>query len=187
MLLVPSSRTLELIGWDENSFCKWTEIQVDGFSPVARELGFISHVAGYVLGLPEFYSTVHRIILNEQFMKRHHFDLVNDALRNALEHGSVETGKNTPYCHGVFFGSKGICNGFQDQGGYYKRPEIKRIFEAKNWRLLQDLQPRIGYGVQFICDLSDLVEVDTEKGILYCSQLIKPEHIERRIERDKKD
>src|SRR3989339_105931 len=71
---------------------------------------------------------------------------------------------------------KGICYGFQDSGDYFKSEHTKRIYEnkipiIKNQSIENGLQ-RFRVGVtNFLYPYSDLIEVDTKKGVLYCIQL----------------
>src|SRR3989339_176609 len=88
----------------------------------------------------------------------------------------IDTGKIEPIKFGLFMGSKGICYGFQDSGDYFKSEHTKRIYEnkipiIKNQSIENGLQ-RFRVGVtNFLYPYSDLIEVDTKKGVLYCIQL----------------
>lgn len=104
--------------------------------------------------------------------------VVYEGLKNARWHGSrgVE-----PYQFGLFLGQSGACYGFRDVGKYFKDPETKRIFENKipivsfdkTFANLEGSNDAPGFeaGVnRFLFPESDLIEVDTGKGVLYLVQ-----------------
>ncbi len=93
-----------------------------------------------------------------------HFVLVEEIFKNCCDHskGDVEIG--------MFFGDKGVCYGFCDGGDYFKDDKIKYQYENKI--PLTNLKPKTEYnrriGTKNIFSKSDLIEVDSIKGILYC-------------------
>ena len=133
MLLLPSQRVLDAIGWDSSSHYHWTEFAVKGFDEHSSEFGcYSSYILGYIGTLREFYNINWGIIFTERFARRHHFDVVSDGLANCREHGCLEN--NSPsFFHGVFFGPLGICSGFKDSGGYFKRQESFWCSCLKRW------------------------------------------------------
>lgn len=73
-----------------------------------------------------------------------------------------------------FFGSKGVCYGFNDGGNFFKKPEIKNQLENKISFEEFDKNPRgdcCNVGFDLIYRDSDFIEVDSNKGILYLVQL----------------
>ena len=75
----------------------------------------------------------------------------------------------------MFFGSEGVCYGFQDGGEFFKNPDIKRQLENKIPFKKFNSDPRgdtcnSGFN-DYIFPYSDFIEVNSDKGILYCVQL----------------
>lgn len=100
--------------------------------------------------------------------------LILEPLRNALDHGSKEGDAVTI---GLFLGPEGICLGFKDQGDYFKSEEIKTLFESRTLPEKrgekQSYLSGAGLGVGITYKSADIIEVDTEKGILYCVKFKK--------------
>ena len=97
--------------------------------------------------------------------------LLFDGMQNASKHGCQEEGSKT-YSYGAFFGSSGICIGFQDEGGYFRRPEIKKIFEEKDMESLLRFQ-HANAGITRFFTETDGLFVDSEHQVLYCAQTFK--------------
>ena len=99
--------------------------------------------------------------------------LASVALQNAQYHG-----RGDYIVHGLFMGSQGLCQGFRDEGNFFKRRDVKEKFEGRVLMEERDLEgPRAfgaeshGIGVKMgVYDESDTIEVDTEYGVLYCVQ-----------------
>lgn len=101
--------------------------------------------------------------------------LASEALLNAQWHGARN---ERPVVFGLFLGLQGLCYGFQDGGNYFKRPEIKAQFESKTpitqfsepvFDKKRQQQAGCHAGVNdCILAYSDIIEVDTAAGILYC-------------------
>ena len=100
--------------------------------------------------------------------------IVLEPLRNALDHGSKDGGLVTI---GLFLGPEGVCLGFRDQGDYFKLQETKKIFESRtlpeNRGEKQSQLSGFGIGVGIMYNSADDIEVDAEKGILYCVKFKK--------------
>lgn len=101
------------------------------------------------------------------------WNVAGEGLRNCLIHGP----KEKDILFGLFLGNVGVCYGFQDGGDYFKREEIKQQYESKIPVTNSDLAGRDpnrihGRGVnRYIFPFSDIIEVDTKTGTLYCVQL----------------
>ncbi len=92
--------------------------------------------------------------------------LIVEALTNACRHGSKR--QNDEVIFGLFLGRKGACYGFKDKGTYFKKPENKTRYEKK-----QLLEKAKGAGTGLTFDYSDIIEVDTKEGVLYCTQFLE--------------
>lgn len=105
----------------------------------------------------------------EEFDYSQFLDLFREGITNAIAHGSEKTDK---VIYGLFLGDKGICQGFRDFGDYFKLKEIKQKWENKIPIPSTKNSNFSGYGVgdKIIYSLSDFINIDIEKGILYCGQ-----------------
>lgn len=101
---------------------------------------------------------------------------MREGMKNALEF--------SPFGRAVYdlnLGKDGICHMFYDGGNYFKDQEIKRRWENKerivSSRIINPGMKRshegCGAGSDFIFDQSDIIEVDTQRGALYCVQFKK--------------
>lgn len=101
--------------------------------------------------------------------------VVWEALKNAIVYGSRN---QAPVYYGLFLGDKGVCHGFKDEGDYFKSEDVKRRFENKDTitefqQVPEEFSGFSGYraGVNHhIYPYSDIIEVDTGEGVLYCVQ-----------------
>ncbi len=100
-------------------------------------------------------------------------DVSSEAFKNCYDHGP----KDKNIITGLFLGNKGICYGFCDGGNYFKNEKIKYQYENKievtefdSKTLKNNINDQCGVN-EFIYPNSDLIEVDSEKGVLYCVQL----------------
>lgn len=109
--------------------------------------------------------------------------VISEAINNGIIHGS----KNKDFMDfGLFLGTKGVCYGFRDKGNYFKDEKIKEKWENKIalTEFGKGLEGFGNYGCkvgvnEIIYECSDIIEVDTEKGILYCVQFKKS--LERKV------
>lgn len=117
------------------------------------------------------------IALSEKAKKRLNYqgiyNVIGELFKNWIDHAP----ENSTFFTGSFFGSKGVCYGFCDGGDYFKNPEIKKQLENKVFfeefdSNLRGSNCRSGFN-QHIFPCSDFIEVNTEKGVLYCVQLKK--------------
>ena len=122
-------------------------------------------------GIQEFYDLGLEIRVGGRLAYQKIWNVSGEALKNCYDHGP----KNKEVLFGLFLGDKGVCYGFCDQGGYFKNEKIKNQYENKveitefNKRTLKD-NHQSGVNENIFC-YSDFIEVDSEKGILYCVQL----------------
>lgn len=107
------------------------------------------------------------------------YNVYGEASKNCINHGS----KTEEFSIGLFLGDLGVCYGFKDKGDYFKSEKIKHQYENKI-KITEFNSNFFGetchYGINdHIFPNSDLIEVDVEKGILYCVQfkenIIAPE------------
>jgi len=101
------------------------------------------------------------------------YNVIGESFKNWVDHAP----ENSNLLAGSFFGSKGICYGFQDGGDFFKTPKIKKQLENKVYFKEFDSNSRgdncrSGFN-QHIFPCSDFIEVDSKKGVLYCVQLKK--------------
>jgi hypothetical protein len=104
-----------------------------------------------------------------KFNSSHFYVIFQEGIKNAIAHGPKE---KEFFEYGLFLGDEGICQGFRDFGDYFKSEEIKKIWENKISRESTNKSSFSGKGIgnEAMYELSDLIEVDIEKGILYCTQ-----------------
>lgn len=101
--------------------------------------------------------------------------VVGEVSKNWADHAP----ENSNLVRGLFLGSKGVCYGFQDGGEFLKKPEIKNQLEKKIYFKKFEDSPREKNSCKKsgfsggIFPYSDFIEVDSDKGILYCVQLIE--------------
>jgi hypothetical protein len=92
-----------------------------------------------------------------------------EGIKNAIAHGP----KYKKFiAHSLFLGNKGIIQGFKDFGDYFKSEKTKKIWENKihiSSTNKSDFSGR-GFGNGIIYENSELINVNTKEGILYCMQ-----------------
>ena len=84
----------------------------------------------------------------------------------------LDSRKKLPFTYGLFIAINGICHGFQEGDRYFTREDIKQRFENKIPLTEFDMDVssrRVGVR-DYIYNLSDIIEVDTANGILFCVQ-----------------
>jgi hypothetical protein len=129
----------------------------------------------FISGLNAKVCEFYRINLNDKTRKQLGIQQVwsvsGEVLKNCFDHGP----KDKDIQFGLFLGHKGVCYGFQDGGDYFKNNKIKYKYEHKIEITDFDkntLRDNCQSGVnEFIYHFADMIEVDSEKGILYCVQL----------------
>ncbi len=99
--------------------------------------------------------------------------VIGECIKNCFDHGP----ENKEINLGLFLGDKGVCCGFHDGGDYFKNKKIKSQYEHKRKITKFDKKTfkiNCQWGVNgIIFKYSDLIEVDTTLGILYCVKLKK--------------
>jgi hypothetical protein len=98
------------------------------------------------------------------------YNVIGESFKNWFDHAP----ENSNLVTGLFLGSKGVCYGFQDDGDFYKRIDIKKQLENKIPFEKFDENPRGScghHGFPDIYENSDFIEVDPKKGVLYLVQL----------------
>jgi hypothetical protein len=169
-LFKPSKKVLETICGRQTPTILY-EIYPRPKTSLMREKQTHLFVSGLSAKLCEFY----RINLNDETRKQlgiqQVWEVSGEMLKNCFDHGP----KNKDIFFGLFLGNKGICYGFQDGGDYFKSDKIKYQYENKIEITDFDrstLRANCQSGVNdFIYHFADRIEVDAEKGILYCVQL----------------
>ncbi len=110
----------------------------------------------------------------EKYMDRQKFGaMVIEPLKNAMSHGAKP---GDPIVIGIFLGDDGVCLGFWDGGDYFKSEETKKLFESRKKPEQRGKKTCVSgshLGVGWIYHYTDIIEVDTETGILYLAQLKK--------------
>ena len=170
---MPSSRILEQICWGENGSRQYTH-----FSPPYNELMLCSFFEGLVIQIPHFYNHNFKVDFDNERGKinLNRLGVVWEVMSNAFAHGEANKFGLT---YALIMGQKGMCHGFYDGGDFFKAQEIKEAFEKKHLLKERDQSPKVdisthGLGHHFIYMHSDLIEVDSANGILYCVQYINP-------------
>lgn len=176
-MFMPSKEILETIGWYESSE-KYDEVinmrKYTVFPGDTHELSLATHLEQFHKPLRGFYHGAHGINTEDLREEMHKATVTLwETLQNAKFHGSKE-GRH--FIHGMFVAKNGLCNGVYDQGGYFRRPEIKQQFENRTPITKFDLEYREGFRIgvnEIIFEDADIIEVDSKKGILYCAHLFK--------------
>lgn len=173
-LLVPSKRILEAICWDPKlSLSQQTTFPPNDNQDFAEE-GMVAYQLGIAEQIKSYYSRVLTLMKGlpikwEVVNLQEVCILMHDALKNARSHGSRNI---HPYTHALFLAPEGICHGFQDAGDYFKREDVKRKWESK--KPITEFDPMPGCchagADSSIYPYSDIIEVDTQNGVLYCVQ-----------------
>ncbi len=163
-MFMPSQRVLDIIGWEERiSVRRYTVMPAN-----LPEAGWRGVIGGTLSEIESHYFAM------DQLETQGIGSVLGDALSNAQEHGSKN---GTPFVFGLLMGNSGVCYGFRDEGGYFRRADVKEKFEKKTPLTERDMDPDAGgarAGVNtFIFGYTDAIEVDTDKGILYCVQTLE--------------
>ncbi len=164
---MPSKRILDEICEDGNPIVRYTRF------PPNEDLdklvtGFCSFANGILYGIAEHFKWGLDI---KGEMNTQKVASVFEAWSNAFAHGSRN--KNS-VDFGLFLGEKGVCYGFRDYGDYFKSEEVKQIYETKTQieTFGDGLKELSGFniGVSWMYDDADIIEVDTNLGVLYLVQ-----------------
>lgn len=98
-----------------------------------------------------------------------HNNLIREIIKNSRWHGGSKDNNETFL--GLFFGSNKFILGCYDGGDYFKRKDIKEVWENKNE--LKEFhnanQHGIGYhfGYRYFKDKLDEIRIDNENGVFY--------------------
>ncbi len=167
-LFMPSKKVLEKICGEGEKVHRMYEIYPFGNHESMINLE-ISYISGIYEKIKEFY-----LINIEKYEDRLDIqgvsNVIDEVFKNWADHSEV----NQNFITGLFLGTFGVCYGFLDEG-FFKKVEIKNQLENKIFFEEFNQTPRgdcnnegYNYG---IFPYSDFIEVDSEKGILYCVQL----------------
>lgn len=157
-LFTPSKKILEAICLDEKPMIHYSTVtpqMANDLNPFMS--GLLAEIAGYYRFFPEYGGW------NTQVAGQ----IANEIISNAYNHGP----KGKPIEFSLFLGKKGICYGVRDEGKFFKRKRTKEKFEKKSPITKFDKNDVGGHrgGInRFVFPYSDMIEVDTSKGILYC-------------------
>jgi len=97
-----------------------------------------------------------------------HNNLIREIIKNARWHGGSRD--NHPTYLGLFFNSKKFIMGCYDGGDYFKREDIKEIWENKGeLREFHKDEGPIGqhFGYSYFKYKLDEIRIDTEEGVFY--------------------
>ncbi|MBI4159422.1 hypothetical protein HY500_04160 [Candidatus Woesearchaeota archaeon] len=164
-LFMPSERMLKEIGWDENGQRIYFTNVANASESVLR--GTVASAKTIITDVYKFQFEI--ADLGDGFLLRPVVRLIWEALRNASVHGSK---RGLPFTYGLFIATNGICHGLQDGDRYFAREDIKQLFENKIPLTEFDMDVssrRVGVK-DYIYKLSDIIEVDTANGTLFCAQ-----------------
>jgi len=165
-LFMPSKNVLEKICSQGNPLVHY-DIYVN------KEKDYSVFITGLFSEICNFY----RIGLNEVTKSRLSFQKViyvySEAIKNWVDHAP----KESDLVAGLFLGDFGVCYGFKDKGNYFKNKKIKYQYENKIEITEFDqntLKTCCQSGVnEYLYPNSDIIEVDSKKGVLYCVQFKK--------------
>jgi hypothetical protein len=169
-LFKPSDKILKMIcSENEIPLIQYEVFPFSSYEDMQKNQGlYLEGIRGKILRFYEMFSEENkeRVDLHKTLY------LCNEAFKNWVNHSP----ENSSLESGLFLGSMGVCYGFHDGGDFFKKTEIKNQLENKiNFKEF-DKNPRgktSRHGFSNIYKFSDFIEVDSEKGILYCVQLEK--------------
>ncbi|MBI2004467.1 hypothetical protein HYS72_03320 [Candidatus Pacearchaeota archaeon] len=175
-LFKPSKKTLEII-------CEGDEL-ASGYENYKRgshrfnEENVTNFIKKLYCSISEFYK-MNSPEKQSRLAKQKIFNVSGEAFKNCYHHGP----KNKEVFFGLFLGNRGVCYGFNDGGDYFKNEKIKKQYENKIEITAFDkktLKENFQCGInELLFPNSDIIEVDSKKGILYCVQfkenIIAPE------------
>ena len=167
-LYTPSKKILESIDFNNESIHQMTT-----FSTKVPESTITTYMDSFMLLIMAHYNKREIDLREKNKFTSDIQNVVMEGLLNAKIHGSKGL---TPFSHIVLIGDNGVCQGFHDEGNFYKRYDIKTKIE--NRIIIDEINQDYTLGTHvglyaYIYPKTDLLEVDTDKGILYCSHLIK--------------
>ena len=181
VLFRPPKNILEDIGFEDDGKASIRKHELYYIATPLSSSGPL--MMGVYSTLADFYRPIFKWSIDEDkdhIIPNSFMDLINDAIGNGLCHG-----KNGMVMVGTFFGTKGACYGFRDFGEYFRRPDIKRIWEKKDHAVIIAMAGKrrnksVGHassgarlGVDYILESSYSVEVDTSHGVLYVVQKVE--------------
>lgn len=168
-LFKPSGKILEAICGEKEVPVVIYEIY-PRYDKITNEKSSILFISGLVSKLCEFYRINLNYETRSKLKSQKIWDVSGEMLENCFNHGP----KNKDVWFGLFLGEKGVCYGFCDGGDYFKDSKIKNQYENKIEISEFDkstFDENHQTGVDFhIYPFSDMIEVDSENGILYCVQ-----------------
>jgi len=170
-LFKPSKKVLDMICSDGKKVLSMYEIYPFGVYDEMMNL-----VRLYVPGILEKVWTFYELNL-EKDRNRLNIQGVFGFLTEIFYNWATHSADGTDFFSGLFLGDLGVCHGFKDEN-FFKKPEIKNQLENKISFKEFNKNPRNGKtsrhrGYNNIFPESDFIEVDSEKGVLYCVQLRK--------------
>jgi len=98
-----------------------------------------------------------------------HNNLIREMIKNSRWHGGSKD--SLPTFFGLFIDKDEFCLGCYDGGDYFKREDIKAIWENK--KKLTEFHkidnPNIGFhvGYNYFCDGFNEIKIDSNQGVLY--------------------
>ncbi len=168
-LFKPSTKILEIICKEkEKPLVSYEIFPVDFYEEMVNMS--ILYIESLYKKLSSFYNIKfenNKSRLNCQGVSFVALECFNNWIEHSLGNSNLFTG--------LFLGDKGVCYGFNDGGDFFKNPNIKYKIENRILFREFDKNPKgdcfnIGFNL-YIYPYSDFIEVDLEKGILYCVQL----------------
>lgn len=98
-----------------------------------------------------------------------HNNLIREIIKNSRWHGGSK--EDFPTYFGMFFDSREFILGCFDGGDYFKRKDVKEIWESKGklGEFHDAKQHGIGYhfGYNYFKDKLDEIKIDNEEGVFY--------------------
>jgi len=178
-LFKPSKKVLEMICLDEKELLRTYEIIPFGtYHQMMESYPLVER--GLFSKIISFYNE-EGLALNEESKRRLDYQGIHNVTGELFKNWADHSQENSNIFAGFFFGKKGICYGFKEE--FFKNEYIKNKLENKIPFEEFDKNPRercahSGFN-KHIFPCSDFIEVDSEKGVLYCVQfkesIIAPE------------
>ena len=174
---MPDQDLLEKICWREREGYRfWAVLYPDLIEIEVNPYSYVGGIPYHIKGIFRRMNVLKKRLPEEINSKIGYIAI--EALINASKHGSK---KGTPFMHGIFVGKNGICQGFKDEGGYFNRRDIKEIYENKRelTEFDTDTTENFRFGVMGnLYQLSDLIRVNIEQGVLYCVNFVSQNDLE---------
>jgi len=98
-----------------------------------------------------------------------HNNLIREMIKNSRWHGGSKD--DLPTLFGLFINNDQFCMGSYDGGDYFKRKDIKELWESKGklkeFHKVDNSNIGFHFGYNYFKDKFDKIKIDTQKGVFY--------------------